>query len=294
MLRKYNVHAYPPCWLRTSDGYESCILFPFPDASMFCFCSFVMIRSWLMDFSVTAALKPPGGVYKTSQHQVPGHADFKINVPEEILLDGRNSVHLTNLTSDTLDLDADMSTPLNDLIGIICELWRRSIAIKLDITGNHLFLSLSAIPPYLHCLTSKTHSLANKNIQRPHINKEPIANHTAHHTITNLTLERSPNHCLKHDSEFCETRSWQDARFRDIDYTDDADDVEISSVCAFDVLVEGVGDVFVGVFVKVGGVEVYDPFHFVEEEHCERSEGGDGRVERGLWVLRCRLKVSEE
>jgi hypothetical protein len=32
-------------------------------------------------------------------------------------------------------------------------------------------------------------------------------------------------------------------------------------------LVEGVGDVFVGVFVEVGGVEVYDPFHFVEEEH---------------------------
>jgi hypothetical protein len=91
---------------------------------------------------VAAALKLRGGDYDNNQRQVIGNGDLKINIPEEILLDGRDSVHLANLTSDTLDLDADMSAPLNDLIGIIGKLWRCSIAIKLDITRNHLFLFL--------------------------------------------------------------------------------------------------------------------------------------------------------
>ena len=199
------------------------------------------------------------------------HRDGKsveINIPEEILLDGRNSVHLANFTSDTLDLDADMSAPLNDLIGIIGKLWRRSIAIKLDITRNHLCFSVSLFPSP-HLSHRSTHSLANKNIQRTHIHKEAIANHTAHHTITNLTLERSPNHRLEHNRKLCKPTARQNARFGDIDYADDTDDVEVSGVCAFDVLVEGVGDVFVGVFVEVGGVEIYDTLHFVEEEHGE-------------------------
>lgn len=100
----------------------------------------------------------------------------------------------------------------------------------------------------------QTHSLANKNIQRTHIHKEPVADHTAHHTITNLALERSPHHRLEHDCKLCKPASWQHARFRDIDYGDYAHDVEVSGVGAFDVLVECVGDVFVGVFVEVGGV----------------------------------------
>jgi hypothetical protein len=50
-------------------------------------------------------------------------------------------------------------------------------------------------------------------------------------------------------------------------------------------LVEGVGDVFVGVFVEVGGVEVYDPFHFVEEEHVGGVKGGWAREERGRVVF---------
>lgn len=68
-----------------------------------------------------------------------GVKDTVENLPEEILLDGRNSVHLTNLTSDTLDLDADVSASLDDLIGIIGELRRRRIAIELDIARNHLW-----------------------------------------------------------------------------------------------------------------------------------------------------------
>jgi hypothetical protein len=156
MLRKYDVRAFPLCWLQTSDGPESCILFPLLDASMFCFWCFVMIRSWLICFAGAAALKLRGGDFDDSQ-QGPQHKkkEHKINIPEEILLDGRNSVHLTNLTSDTLDLDANMSAPLNDLIGIICELWWRSIAIKLDITRNHLCLTLSAHPPIFTILDIK-------------------------------------------------------------------------------------------------------------------------------------------
>jgi hypothetical protein len=127
---------------------ESCILFPLLDVRMFCFWCFVMIRSWLICFSVAAALKLRGGDFDDSQRGPRCEEnDKKINIPEEILLDGRNSVHLTDLTSDTLDLDANMSAPLNDLIGIICELWRRSIAIKLDITRNHLCFTQSALPP---------------------------------------------------------------------------------------------------------------------------------------------------
>lgn len=60
------------------------------------------------------------------------------DLPKEILLDGRNSVHLTNLTSDTLDLDTNVRTSFDDLIGIIGELRRRRIAIELDIARNHL------------------------------------------------------------------------------------------------------------------------------------------------------------
>lgn len=172
-----------------------------------------------------------------------------------ILLDGSNGVHLANLTSDTLDLDTDVSAPLNDLICVVGELWWRRITVELDVAGNHSF--------------------RNKNIQRPHINKEAIANHTAHHTITDLTLERSPNHRLEHDGELRKSRARQNARFGDIQHGHHTDDVEVSGVCAFDVLVECVGDVFVCVFVEVGGVEVYHSFHFVEEEHG------------GWWVERC-------
>ena len=78
---------------------------------------------------------------------------------------------------------------------------------------------------------------------------------------------------MEHDGEFCESGAWQNARFGDIQHGHHTDDVEVSSVCAFDVLVECVGDVFVCVFVEVGGVEVYHSFHFVEEEH------GDGVLE---------------
>lgn len=60
------------------------------------------------------------------------------NSPEVILLDGRDGVHLTNFTSNTLDLDTDVGSAFDDLISVVCELRRCRVAVEFDVGRNHL------------------------------------------------------------------------------------------------------------------------------------------------------------
>jgi len=57
---------------------------------------------------------------------------YKFEACDTNLFDCRNSVHLANFTSDTLDLDSNLRALLNDLITVVGELWWCRITIKLD------------------------------------------------------------------------------------------------------------------------------------------------------------------
>jgi len=54
-------------------------------------------------------------------------------IPEVVFLDRSDGKHLTNFTSDTLDLDPNMCSALNNLVCIVGELRRCGITIEFDV-----------------------------------------------------------------------------------------------------------------------------------------------------------------
>jgi hypothetical protein len=54
------------------------------------------------------------------------------------LFHGSNSVHLVDLRSETLDLDADVGALFDDLLTIVGPLRRRCVCVKRDIRWDHL------------------------------------------------------------------------------------------------------------------------------------------------------------
>jgi hypothetical protein len=58
--------------------------------------------------------------------------------PQVIFLDASNGVHVSNVGSNTNELNAHVAALLDDGILIVGELWWCSVGIKLDVIGNQL------------------------------------------------------------------------------------------------------------------------------------------------------------
>jgi hypothetical protein len=69
-----------------------------------------------------------------------------VGLPKVIFLDAPNGIHASNLSSHTNQLHPNVRSDLDDLIFIICKLWRRSIGIISNVLGYKLaILSVVAL-----------------------------------------------------------------------------------------------------------------------------------------------------
>lgn len=119
---------------------------------------------------------------------------MSLDLPKVVLPDGRDCVDLTDFTSDTLQLDSDMSSSLNDLICVVRVLRRRGISVKFDIRGNHLLEREHVavfFPP------DSTYGLSQEDSEGTNIYEDSCGGDTADHTIAHLALERSPHDSLE-------------------------------------------------------------------------------------------------
>lgn len=84
-------------------------------------------------YSVVLILFMLGDTWKMSEEP----QDRPLNyVPEEIAIDASNGPHLTNLGSETNDLDPNVCPRLNHHVRIVRELRWRGIRIVLDFIGH--------------------------------------------------------------------------------------------------------------------------------------------------------------
>lgn len=106
------------------------------------------------------------------------------DLPKVVLPNGRDCVDLADFTSDTLQLDSDVGSSLNDLICVVRVLGRRGIAVKFDIRGNHLLerehVAVCFQPIQLTVLVKKT-------VRGPISTKIPVAE-----TLLTMPSQTSP------------------------------------------------------------------------------------------------------
>jgi hypothetical protein len=68
---------------------------------------------------------------------------YRINSPKVILLDTGNSIHPTNFSSHTNQLDPNMRSDFDDRVFVVRELWGCRVGVKFDVRRYKL-VALSA------------------------------------------------------------------------------------------------------------------------------------------------------
>lgn len=154
------------------------------------------------------------------------------DLPKVVLPDGRDCVYLTDFASNTLQLDSDVGSSLNDLICVVRVLRRCGIAVKFDIRGNHL-LEREHVAVFFQ--PDSTYGLSQEDSEGTNIYEDSCGGDTADHAVAHLALERPPHDSLERDGVFCETTAWEHARFRDVDNADNADDIVLPRNCSLHV-----------------------------------------------------------